>query len=120
ATTDEVQLFFFSAATYNAHRIHYDYKFATGPEGHRDILVHGPLQAAFMAKALAHWGGPRSQLVRFAIQNRANAFPHEELFYKATVTAKREQDGHGLIDLDIREENSRGEVLMPGTATLKL
>ena len=43
-TVDETQLFFYSAATYNGHRIHYDKTWATEVEGYPDILVHGPLQ----------------------------------------------------------------------------
>jgi 3-methylfumaryl-CoA hydratase len=41
---DERFLFLFSALTYNAHRIHYD-RDHTVAEGHRDLLVHGPLLA---------------------------------------------------------------------------
>ena len=42
---DERMLFCFSALTYNAHRIHYDHRYAVDIEGHRDLLVHGPLLA---------------------------------------------------------------------------
>jgi 3-methylfumaryl-CoA hydratase len=41
---DERFLFLFSALTYNPHRIHYD-RDHTVAEGHRDLLVHGPLLA---------------------------------------------------------------------------
>jgi 3-methylfumaryl-CoA hydratase len=44
-TADPVLLFRFSALTYNAHRIHYDEPYATGVEGHRGLVVHGPLLA---------------------------------------------------------------------------
>ena len=71
----EVQMFFFSAATNNGHRIHYDRPYAMGVEGHPDILVHGPLQAGLMAKTLTDWAGPRGRLVKIQLQNRANAFP---------------------------------------------
>jgi hydroxyacyl-ACP dehydratase HTD2-like protein with hotdog domain len=40
-----VMLFRFSALTYNAHRIHYDAEYATAVEGHRGLVVHGPLLA---------------------------------------------------------------------------
>ena len=33
----------FSAVTSNAHRIHYDYPYATMVEGYPDLVVHGPL-----------------------------------------------------------------------------
>ena len=48
-TPDERQLFFFSAATYNGHRIHYDKDWARTVEGYDDVIVQGPLQAALLA-----------------------------------------------------------------------
>jgi 3-methylfumaryl-CoA hydratase len=42
-------LFRFSALTYNAHRIHYDLRYARG-EGYPGLVVHGPLQALLMAE----------------------------------------------------------------------
>ena len=44
-TADPTLLFRFSALTYNAHRIHYDEKYATQVEGHPGLVVHGPLLA---------------------------------------------------------------------------
>lgn len=46
--TDPVMLFRFSALTENAHRIHYDRTYAREVEGHRDLLVHGPLSALLL------------------------------------------------------------------------
>ena len=77
ATT--TQLFFFSAATYNGHRIHYDRSWAVDVEGYPDVLVHGPLQAALMARAVTDWIGAGGRLVRFEVQNRDSAFPGEKL-----------------------------------------
>ncbi|GGL32558.1 mesaconyl-C4 CoA hydratase [Phycicoccus endophyticus] len=47
---DERLLFRYSALTYNGHRIHYDQPYATGVEGYRGLVVHGPLQALLMAE----------------------------------------------------------------------
>jgi hydroxyacyl-ACP dehydratase HTD2-like protein with hotdog domain len=119
-TVDETQLFFFSAATYNGHRIHYDKQWAQSVEGYDDVLVHGPLQAALLARALGDWIGGLGHLVSFSVQNRAVAYPGQALTFGGTVTAKRLSDeGTGLIDLDIsgRHEDT---VLMPGTATVEL
>ncbi|QFG26296.1 MaoC family dehydratase N-terminal domain-containing protein [Actinomadura sp. WMMB 499] len=44
-TADPALLFRFSALTYNAHRIHYDERYATEVEGHAGLVVHGPLLA---------------------------------------------------------------------------
>ena len=48
-------LFQFSALTYNAHRIHYDRDYAREVEGYRDLVVHGPLQALYLAEAARRW-----------------------------------------------------------------
>jgi|1185.fasta_scaffold29314_2 3-methylfumaryl-CoA hydratase len=48
-------LFQFSALTYNAHRIHYDRDYAREVEGHPDLVVHGPLQALYLAEAARRW-----------------------------------------------------------------
>ena len=117
---DETQLFFFSAATYNGHRIHHDKTWATEVEGYPNVLVHGPLQAALLARAVTDWAGPDGRLVSYAIQNRASAFPGEELRFTGTVTAKRDDGERGLVDLEIHGEKGEAEVLMPGTATVSL
>ena len=41
-------LFRYSALTFNTHRIHYDYPYATKIEGYENIVVHGPLLATFV------------------------------------------------------------------------
>jgi acyl dehydratase len=119
-TVTTTQLFFFSAATYNGHRIHYDRAWAVDVEGYPDVLVHGPLQAALMARAVTDWIGAGGRLVRFQVQNRDSAFPGDALRFDGTVTAVREVDGRGLVDLDIRGEKGEGVLLMPGSATVEL
>ncbi|OBI28732.1 acyl dehydratase [Mycobacterium sp. E1386] len=119
-TVDETQLFFFSAATYNGHRIHYDKDWARTVEGYDDVLVHGPLQAALLGRAIGDWIGGRGRLVSFSVQNRAVAHPGQPLSFGGTVTAKRLSDeGAGLVDLDIAGRRE-ATVLMPGTATVEL
>ena len=119
-TVDERQLFFFSAATYNGHRIHYDKDWARTQEGYDDVIVQGPLQAALLARAVTDWIGGRGRLVRYAVQNRAIAFPGAELSFGGSVTAKRLSDGNiGLVEVDIAGRRD-DTVLMPGTATVAL
>jgi hydroxyacyl-ACP dehydratase HTD2-like protein with hotdog domain len=115
-SVDETQMFFFSAATYNGHRIHYDKEWARDREGYDTVLVQGPLQAALLSRALTDWIGGDGRLVAFSVQNRAIALPGEELTFGGTVTGKR--DG-GLVDLDIFCKRG-DDVLMPGTATVAL
>ena len=89
-TVDQTQMFFYSAATYNGHRIHYDKAWATEVEGYPNILVHGPLQASLLARAVTDWAGPDGRLVSFSFQNRASAFAGDELSFTGTVTGKRD------------------------------
>ena len=114
-TVDETQMFFFSAATYNGHRIHYDKEWARDREGYDTVLVQGPLQAALLSRALTDWIGGGGRLVAFSVQNRAIALPGEELTFGGTVTGKRD----GLVDLDIYCKRG-DDVLMPGSATVAL
>lgn len=46
-------LFRYSALTFNGHRIHYDYPYATQVEGYAGLVVHGPLQATLMLNLAA-------------------------------------------------------------------
>ena len=115
-TVDETQLFFFSAATYNGHRIHYDKEWARDVEGYDDVLVQGPLQAALLSRALTDWIGGDGRLVAFSVQNRAVAHPGQALSFGGVVTGKR---GDGHVDLDIFCKRG-DDVLMPGTATVAL
>jgi 3-methylfumaryl-CoA hydratase len=50
---DPVLLFRYSALTFNGHRIHYDRGYATGTEGYRGLVVHGPLQATLLLEFAA-------------------------------------------------------------------
>ncbi len=118
-TVDETQMFFFSAATYNGHRIHYDKEWAREVEGYDDVLVHGPLQSALLARALTDWIGGRGRLVEFSVQNRAVAYPGQALTFGGVVTAKRLANEAGLVDLGITGRRDT-TVLMPGTATVAL
>ena len=115
-TVDETQLFFFSAATYNGHRIHYDKEWARDREGYDDVLVQGPLQAALLSRALTDWIGGDGRLVAFSVQNRAVAHPGQALSFGGVVTEKR---GDGHVDLDIFCKRG-DDLLMPGTATVAL
>jgi hydroxyacyl-ACP dehydratase HTD2-like protein with hotdog domain len=115
-----VQMFFFSAATYNGHRIHYDTTWAKDVEGYPDIIIQGPLQVALMSRAITDWIGGAGQLVSYSVQNRGSAFIGDGLRFCGTVTGKRIENGRGLVELEVRGEKYDGTLLMPGTACVAL
>ena len=47
-TADATLLFRYSALTFNGHRIHYDRRYVTEVEGYPGLIVHGPMQAAWL------------------------------------------------------------------------
>jgi 3-methylfumaryl-CoA hydratase len=47
-TPDPVQLFRFSALTFNSHRIHYDREYCREVEGYPGLVVHGPYTATLL------------------------------------------------------------------------
>ena len=47
--TNSIQLFRYSALTFNGHRIHYDRTYATEFEGYPGLVVHGPLLATMLS-----------------------------------------------------------------------
>ncbi len=60
----EVLLFCYSALTYNPHRIHYDWRYATEAEGYPGLLVHGPLTCTLLLDSLRR-ALPGERLARF-------------------------------------------------------
>jgi 3-methylfumaryl-CoA hydratase len=57
---DPVQLFRFSALTFNAHRIHYDRDYARDVEGYPGLVVHGPLVATLLMDHFLRQTGGRA------------------------------------------------------------
>jgi len=52
---NEAVLFRYSALTFNAHRIHYDWRYTTEVGGYPALVVHGPLQATLLAETFRAW-----------------------------------------------------------------
>ncbi|HWH84357.1 MAG TPA: MaoC family dehydratase N-terminal domain-containing protein [Burkholderiaceae bacterium] len=64
---DEVLLFRYSALTFNAHRIHYDRRYAVEVEGYPGVVVHGPLIATLLLDLLRR-NLPDATVARFAFR----------------------------------------------------
>ena len=47
-------------------------------------------------------------------------YPGQEMTCKGVVTAKRQENGENLVDLDIWTQNPQGQKTTPGTATVAL
>lgn len=113
-----IQLFRFSAITWNAHRIHYDKDYAR-EEGYPDIIVHAHLYGAFLEQMLLNWVHPYAQVRKLQWSNRRYATVGEPLTCKGVVKSCHRGDGEeGIVECDIWVENSAGEACAVGQATL--
>jgi len=81
-TPNPALLFRYSALTFNTHRIHYDYDYATKIEGYPALVVHGPLMASLLLRfANDHASGRK--VYKFEFRGLAPAFCNQELFLVA-------------------------------------
>ena len=108
------QLFLYSAATHNPHRIHYDRDYAI-VEVHADIIVHGPLQGAWLSQYVTDWAGPRGRMVSLTWQNRRSALPERDYTFRGVVRSIDDD----VVGLEVWAEDDDG-VLMPVTAAVRL
>ena len=111
------QLFRYSAATWNAHRIHYDPEYASGVEGHPDVLVQAHLHGALVQRLVMDWLGDDGELVGLAWSNVGRAVPDQTLSVGAEVTGI--DTGGGTVEFEMWTESPEGRAA-EGTATVRL
>ena len=75
-TPTSTLLFRYSAVTFNGHRIHYDWPYATETEGYPGLVVHGPLMATLNLRAFCR-ANPQARVRHFAYRGvRPLIAPH--------------------------------------------
>ena len=117
---DEVQLFAFSAATWDTHRIHWDTPYTKNEEHMENILVHGHLQGSFLGQVVTDWAGPRSRLRKLGFQNRGMAYPNDVLTCTGKVTEKSLDGNVGIVTCELWVENQHGGHPTTGEAVIEL
>jgi acyl dehydratase len=119
--TSTVQIFRYSAATWNTHRIHYDKDYAVA-EGYPDVLVQSHLHGAFLARYCTDWAGASGRLLELGLRIRRFAIAGEALTVLGTVTAvQRRKDAPAVVALELNEtRGSDGEVCATGTARIEI
>jgi hydroxyacyl-ACP dehydratase HTD2-like protein with hotdog domain len=110
-------LFYYNAAIWIGHRIHYDYKYVTEEEGYPGIIIDGPLQADWLGQAVTEWAGEAGRIVRLKASHRHAAYLGETLKAGGTVTAIDPKAREVTLDLYVR--NERDQVITPGQAVVK-
>ena len=100
---DPVKLFRFSAVTFNAHRIHYDFRYATQVEKYPGLVIHGPLQAMLLMRA-ANLRNSGKRVARFSFRAVRPVFDFDALF----LSGRLKDDG----GLDLYTSNGGGHICM--------
>lgn len=78
--TTAVDLFRYSALTFNGHRIHYDRQYAQEVEGYDGLIVHGPLLAQRMIEMAVETLGT---IAHFTFRAEAPVFDHQSYEVRA-------------------------------------
>lgn len=106
---DAVLLFRYSALTGNGHRIHYDHPYVTQVEGYPGLVVHGPLQATWLAQHALDMSAPGARLAGFRYRGQRPAIGGNPL----TLLGRRAE---GRILLETRDP--QGATCQVAEATL--
>ena len=83
---DAVQLFRYSALTFNSHRIHYDRDYVTGVEGYPGLVVHGPLIATLLVDLIRRQA-PEARIEAFSFRAVSPLFDGNEMSVNADPPA---------------------------------
>lgn len=115
-----IQLFMFSAITWNRHRIHYDADFARDHDKLSNILVQRPLLGCFLAQMLSGWLKENGKIKRLEWTARGPAFPGDKLTCQGMVVRKYRDGEEPIIECEVWIEKEGGETIVPGKAVVIL
>ena len=115
---DIVQSFFYNAALWNAHRIHYEMQYAKEAEGYAGLVVPGPLLGDWLGQSAEDWCGDAGRVLKLSYSNRLAALVGEALSSGGVVKAV--DAAAGEVELELWVKNERGEVITPGSARVRL
>lgn len=116
-TPDNVQLFMYNAALWNAHRIHFDLPYATEVEGYPGLVIAGPMMGDWLGQCVDDWITDRATLVMLEYSNRQAAYIGETLTTGGVIEAVDAESGEVSVDLFVK--NEEGDVITPGKAIVR-
>lgn len=116
---DRMQIFMFSAATWNRHRIHYD-KDAALDEGLPDVVVQRSLIGNFFARLLTQWLGDTGDIRVLSWRVLASVVPGVTLRCAGQVLAIETVEGVRFADCEVHMTDESGAKVATGRARLRL
>lgn len=108
-------LFNYSALTYNAHQIHLNPQYCQEVEGHRNLLVHGPLSLTLMLAVLRSQLKAQERIRSIDYRNIAPLYVGEPL----SICMRPQKDDAGQEQKwDVWIENNEGGLSVKGTVVV--
>ena len=105
----------YAGASGDFNPMHHDDTIAT-QVGNPSVFGHGMLTAGLMARVVKDWFGAEA-LRRFQVRFAKQVWPGDTLTFAAKVTAKREENGEKLVDVECTATNQDGGEVLTGSAT---
>jgi len=102
----------FSGLSFNAHFIHLDPQYAREVEGHRDLLVHGPLSLIMMLSVLNSQLKEHEHISSFDYRNLAPLYANEEM----RICVRRDREKKSRLNVWI--EGCGGGYAVKGSAVV--
>lgn len=116
---DRMQIFMFSAATWNRHHIHYD-KDAALAEGLPDVLVQRALIGSFFARLLTEWLGDAGEIRELSWKVTHSAMPDRALRCAGTLLTVEMAEGVRHADCELSMQDEADRAIAAGRARLRL
>jgi hydroxyacyl-ACP dehydratase HTD2-like protein with hotdog domain len=109
------QLVQYAGASGDFYEIHYDQDYARSV-GLPGVILHGLLQAGFLAQLVTDWMGPTARLKTFEVSYRRTALPDQPYRCRGMVKSREGT----TVEVEIWGEDSDGNRLMLGSATVEV
>jgi hydroxyacyl-ACP dehydratase HTD2-like protein with hotdog domain len=118
-TPDSMQIFMFSAVTWNRHHIHYS-KDGAICEGLPDVVVQRALIGNFFARLLTNFMGEHGEIRALSWKVLNSATPGKGLCCRGEVIAREEQSSTRFLLCDVHMIDEGGNTIATGNAKLEL
>jgi acyl dehydratase len=108
----------YAGASHDFNPNHHDEVYAQ-KNGNKTVFGMGMLAGGYCARQLTDWLGDNA-LQRLRIRFASRVWPDDVLTSTAKVTAKRQENGKNLVEVEFESKNQNGEVIIRGDATAAL
>ena len=98
--------------------VHHDRDYAA-TQGSPNIFMNIITDNGYCSRFLTDWAGPEARVRKVAIRLGAPSHPGSTLDFTGTVTGKSRQGNEGIVEIEFRAINDRGDHLS-GTAVIGL